>query len=632
MRKAIILITSVFLVLGSVFYINEAHAANKIVTKAAKEATKKTMVFITERKVKETLKKEATKEVTGEVAQRVIKKETYLLVRNGSNGKLYNIKDINKMTQAEQDRLNRIINQKIDKKLEEAILEGREWTLFENVLDILFDYKFIIGGLALVAGQLSGEALLDLEQLTWEVMLESGLAFPAIEIGEQINFEGYDFINDPLNYANYHVNVNPEPWYGMVHEYIHRMDQGLVLQGNYIALEFNRSFINPNFLNSMELSLQHPTNFMFQEYFDIFWDPFEKYFRINVQAGWNPLIEKQLIGMYYNGYRLDTDENIYNTHFQYYYDPTSDIEHIKLEPVLAENYGYDTMLNNLKYIRLYYPDKPHGIGYMVLSDGSNEMRLYFETRSSVNVTTGKIYVMLHNESQEYRPNLDIKVFPEIKVGDEIIPEFGDIEIHKTEFEIGDTLYLPNPTITTITDPLTNKEYEFEVTGEEIILIDKETGEPVPEEEEEKIVFEVQIPENVPTPDEIETEIPVKPAPSPNPNPNPDPGDTEPESPPKEDSCPVFEIDTPEVLDDFTHKFPFSIPWDIFRAFEALFGHMGTEEPEWNLPIKWGDKEHTINIKLPGFINDWKPFIHSIVLFTFDISIIYALYRWFGGAG
>ena len=55
--------------------------------------------------------------------------------------------------------------------------------------------------------------------------------------------------------------------------------------------------------------------------------------------------------------------------------------------------------------------------------------------------------------------------------------------------------------------------------------------------------------------------------------------------------------------------------------------MGSEEPRFVLSFISDD----VILELPDFIKDWVPLVRTLILFIFDISIIYALYRWFGGA-
>lgn len=81
------------------------------------------------------------------------------------------------------------------------------------------------------------------------------------------------------------------------------------------------------------------------------------------------------------------------------------------------------------------------------------------------------------------------------------------------------------------------------------------------------------------------------------------------------------------LAGITKAFPFSIPWDIGRAFDAVFGSIGSEKPVWELPIG----KEVFTIKMPDMIYNWLPFLHGFLLITFDLGLVYAIRKWFGGA-
>lgn len=156
--------------------------------------------------------------------------------------------------------------------------------------------------------------------------------------------------------------------------------------------------------------------------------------------------------------------------------------------------------------------------------------------------------------------------------------------------------------------------------------------------------------NNPNPQEV-PEIPLIPDITPSPQPSPDPSpDPSPHPSPEPSPDPSPEPSTPQIprapedefgevkscgeldldlksIDLFTTKFPFSIPWDIFRALEAFFGKMGSEEPRFVLSFISDD----VILELPEFIKEWIPLVRSLILLIFDVSVIYALYRWFGGA-
>lgn len=139
-----------------------------------------------------------------------------------------------------------------------------------------------------------------------------------------------------------------------------------------------------------------------------------------------------------------------------------------------------------------------------------------------------------------------------------------------------------------------------------------------------------IPDITPSPQPSPQPTP-DPSPEPSPEPSPDPSVPQIPRAPEDDfgegkECGELNLDL-KSIDLFTTKFPFSIPWDVFRAIEAAFGKMGSEEPKFVLSFISDD---TV-LEIPQFIKDWVPLVRSIILFMFDVSVIYALYRWFGGA-
>lgn len=126
------------------------------------------------------------------------------------------------------------------------------------------------------------------------------------------------------------------------------------------------------------------------------------------------------------------------------------------------------------------------------------------------------------------------------------------------------------------------------------------------------------------------------------NPKPDdsengtlpPDPTDPNEPGQEippgDSCDV-ELQLPRfgaLFRSLSDTFPFSIPWDLKSGFDAIFTEMGSERPEWTFELS-GEK---IKIEIPKMIDDWMPFLHSLLLIIFDIGILYAIYRLIQGGG
>lgn len=88
-----------------------------------------------------------------------------------------------------------------------------------------------------------------------------------------------------------------------------------------------------------------------------------------------------------------------------------------------------------------------------------------------------------------------------------------------------------------------------------------------------------------------------------------------------------------LLNQLSETFPFSIPWDLKSGFDAIFVNMGSEKPKFEYKLAFQGKEHDFSFNIPSFFDSWMPFIHSILLLTFDIGIVYAIYRFMkGGSG
>lgn len=80
---------------------------------------------------------------------------------------------------------------------------------------------------------------------------------------------------------------------------------------------------------------------------------------------------------------------------------------------------------------------------------------------------------------------------------------------------------------------------------------------------------------------------------------------------------------------FTNKFPFSVPWDVGRALDAVFGGLSPTDdvPSYNLKIKDWSTELTI----PEFFKPWFTVIRVMLLVMFDIGLIWAIRKMLGGA-
>lgn len=93
----------------------------------------------------------------------------------------------------------------------------------------------------------------------------------------------------------------------------------------------------------------------------------------------------------------------------------------------------------------------------------------------------------------------------------------------------------------------------------------------------------------------------------------------------------FPIFSP-LKEQFSTSFPFSIPWDIGRAIEAGFGDIGQTKPEFSYDFELLGEVYPITITTPKLFDDWKPFTDSLLIFIFDVSIMFGIYRFVKGGG
>lgn len=221
-------------------------------------------------------------------------------------------------------------------------------------------------------------------------------------------------------------------------------------------------------------------------------------------------------------------------------------------------------------------------------------------------------------------------------------------------EDGERIALVPPTAITYQDETTGETVERKpnATGDGLVF-EKPDGTIVPEEN----VVPNDPPEVVKDPQGVPTVTPSpspsNPAPEPvpltpgqtvtepTPDGNPPPGSSPPgtEEPPLEpfpegESCQEklkFPIFSP-LKEQLQTSFPFSIPWDIERAAQAAFGGISDEKPEFKVSIPVISDKQEITITTPKFMDEWKSFTDSLLLITFDILLMFGLYRFVKGAG
>lgn len=80
------------------------------------------------------------------------------------------------------------------------------------------------------------------------------------------------------------------------------------------------------------------------------------------------------------------------------------------------------------------------------------------------------------------------------------------------------------------------------------------------------------------------------------------------------------------------SFPFSIPWDIKSAFDAVFSGIGTGIPKVNWSISAFGNKYDLSFEIPKQFADFQPFLHSVVLIFFDIGMLLLIHRLIKGGG
>lgn len=203
-----------------------------------------------------------------------------------------------------------------------------------------------------------------------------------------------------------------------------------------------------------------------------------------------------------------------------------------------------------------------------------------------------------------------------------------------------------PTTVIVQDPKTTPVKSDPKGG---ITITKPDGTPVtdPETELEPVTNQ---PEVKPNPNTGEPEIITQPNTPPEPAtpPKTDPGTGEPGTGDPGNTTPPADPDDPDGQGKpsevdweklkripylFTTKFPFSLPWDAKRAAVAIFGDVPVVSKfEYTVEIPIGDgKPYKLDLSFPAIMDTFGNIFRTGLLIAFDIGLLYAVRKWFGGA-
>lgn len=242
-------------------------------------------------------------------------------------------------------------------------------------------------------------------------------------------------------------------------------------------------------------------------------------------------------------------------------------------------------------------------------------RFYPSLPPSVGAFNKVTYTENHTQMQASQLAVKVHVFSNIKTVTltEYNPTIEDMPMDIQIVQRGTTV-VPPP----IAVPIKTPEGVSVTPSDKVPSgwVDRGTGEEVIVNEDELIVEDVD-------PNIIET-------PKPNPEgvePNPDKEeDNETDYPSCDKDFEKIEFEKVGVA--FTYAFPFSIPWDIKRMVDAQLGGIGDAKPSFELSFL-GDG---IELTIPDFIDKWMPFARGIMIFMFDISILFLFYRFMKGGG
>lgn len=189
---------------------------------------------------------------------------------------------------------------------------------------------------------------------------------------------------------------------------------------------------------------------------------------------------------------------------------------------------------------------------------------------------------------------------------------------KSDPEGGITITKPDGT------PVTDPETELEpVTNQPEVKPNPTTGEP-------EIIVKPNTPPEPATPpktDPPNTEDPDTGDPD-----TGDPGTETPPTDPDDEDPSKVKWDKLKTIPTFmTTRFPFSLPWDIGRFLDAVFPDVTPiSELSYEFP-DIGGYDTSFEITVPEFFDPWMDFARAAFVYGFDISLVYAIYRLFGGA-
>lgn len=616
--------------LGSIFMAKDhveavgGKVASVLVKQAAKVALKKVIMD----KTKKTVKSYITKEISSDLAKGYVKKNGFNLAK--IDNRIYNVKK----TTTKVDLA--CLNQKIDIGIDKRSTGGKSLGILAKIFNFLTGADLIVDIGKYIYGTMTGETEKTLEEIAIESIVGCGLVLPSekedITIAQSHTFK-------PIGASNSKAYTFPTTTvhYDVPEEIGKKEDQNIEPEDYGNSSSFNDgitvvdSFINKTAVWDIDGPKFPDTNAYENKGF---------YFN-NVYIGDSTYGGMVGVGTYINTSYDERSIYVYPTKsgnaIKVYYNSelVSDISDFNGNSsfnVPSEfNDRFSAIMENVKRVKMIFPKSASSSDfYYELTDFNNTIRIFYDYGSSIDKLTPKkdqwTYANFNASTGTYSSSDPFTPYPEdgqfsltmidnSKVEDKSQEGTEEPkEVVKTVYEQGDTIYIP---VDNTYNDCAGREVKVAQEGEEIVFRTVEDNQVI---EDVNVCVDDHTTEDS-EPDEPET-IDDDDA--------EDVGEIEPNVDGEEHGKWKIDLDALRIVGfDFTNKFPFSIPWDVKRGMDALFGEItDANKPVWTVTIAGT----TFDVKVPDIFDDWMPYIRGFIIIGFDFSCIYAIRKWLSGGG
>lgn len=609
-----------------------AAGEQKIITEPVKKAAIKSMSFVIENRAKKTVEKMVEHKVADDVAEKYVKKESYLLIRNGADKKVYSVKEYQALSDAEKARLQKAIERNVNKEF-----FGKEtFDLKDEVIDFFTDYKLWAAGTTLLVATLSGSVKELFDKITMDSLIDADLLEPAY----------LSTIND----SYYTKKWGEQGYWIMPDEYsteIPSENGSFVFEGtaSYFAKGFEipptgiegKELLN----NTLALDLSYNGNL-----------GGKGFLRTKLTNGTGSIsdldiqIDNTSLDLSF-GLRPYKHKFFKNGQLMISKDSTVSLFSVPQEA------DFTNFWKTLK--RVTVGILKQGNRTVVITEmKNNQDNLRLETYYDYEMTS-LIFNKIYSSRMTFTDSDDSGITKQIKynwrlltdVTPSIIPEpkVEEVPIRKGDFERTtkdgkEVVLIPNITTVPMTDKTTKEVVTPEIqpdgtvtiknpkTGETVPDSNVEVGNPVGNTDPDKPVTIKPDPNSTTDPIPIDDATSNEPIPDP-----PSDGDTgtppDNGTPPEENPDDVHWDKLKGLGIAFTDKFPFSLPWDIYYAAK-----------EFDIPAKklsidkvWtvGGVDIPIKIEIPDWIDKYTPMIRMGFIAIFVIGLIYGVRNLMGGS-